>query len=255
MVVFLNRYGWEFTPLTLVEDSFSNPSLVASKWAKLNVGSYAGDYQPTWATGTNLNTIHVACKAYGRSPAAPTTWPYQGLSNLCTSNTSTCYKGTSINKWSVSVPTGGCFPGMPRYYWDEGGTDHTTGIAMARSMFQENVDPTAYKAMVVLTDGQPTGYSTSEGIRRTQGWVEPFRQYKYVGSHSSTQIERDTPIAAQQLYADLGVNTWFVSFRDDRPFMANSVTGDGWYAHTTNASDIIPIFLEIARSLPVSIVN
>lgn len=255
MTVFLNRYGWEYTPLTAVEDSFSNASLVTNKWAKLNVGSYAGDYQATWATGTNLNTVHVACKAYGRSPTPPTTYPYSGLSSLCTSNTSTCYKGTSINKWSVSVPAGGCFPGMPRYYWDEAGTDHTTGIGMARRMFEENVDPTAYKAMVVLTDGQPSSYGTSEGLRRTQGWVEPFRQFKYSGSHSAAQIERDTPLATQALHTDLGVNTWFVSFRDDRPFMANAVTGDGWYAYTNNASDIVPIFEEIARSLPVAIVN
>lgn len=257
MAVFMNRYGWEYTPLTAVEDSFANASLVTNKWAALNVGSYAGEYEATWATGTNLTNVHVACKVFGNfnngskwNPFVRGPSPYRGF---CTSGVG-CYQPTYQNNWSVTGAVGGCFPNMPRYYSDEGGTDHTTGLSMAEIMFQERIDPTAYKAMVVLTDGEPSPYGTSEGIRRTRGWTEPFRQYKYSGSHSIAQIERDTPIVAQRMYNNLGVNTWFVSFRDDRPFMAASATGDGWYAHTTNASDIVPIFEEIARTLPVSIV-
>ncbi|HNH47646.1 MAG TPA: TadG family pilus assembly protein, partial [Myxococcota bacterium] len=67
MVVFMNRYGWEYTPMTSVEDSFANANLVTNKWAKLNVGSYAGEYQTAWTTGSNLTNIHVACKVYGNA--------------------------------------------------------------------------------------------------------------------------------------------------------------------------------------------
>jgi hypothetical protein len=145
---------------------------------------------------------------------------------------------------------------MPRYYSDEGGTDHTTGMEMARTMFNENLDPLAYKAMIVLTDGQPNGYTSSSGKRTAAGYNETrFRQYKRSGSHSTSQIETDTPILAENMYRQLDVNIWFISFVESRPFMANSAKGDGWYTNTNDSSQIIPIFEKIARSLPVSIVE
>ncbi|HNC95258.1 MAG TPA: hypothetical protein PKW90_03975, partial [Myxococcota bacterium] len=270
MVVFMNRYGWEYTPMTSVEDSFANANLVTNKWAKLNVGSYAGEYQTAWTTGSNLNNIHVPCRVYGNSNNGTRYNPYArvngtnyvGFCNAVGAVRSTtpspspiCYQPTRMNNWTVVGAAGGCFPNMPHYYSDEAGTDHTTGMSMAEQMFQDHLDPTAYKAMVVLTDGEPYGYNGNVTIREQTRWTEPFREYKYPGAHYTPEIERDTPVVAQRIYNNLGVNTWFVSFRDDRPFMASSVTGDGWYAHTTNAADIIPIFQEIARSLPVSIVN
>src|SRR5690606_28945857 len=59
------------------------------------------------------------------------------------------------------------YPAMPREYtseygeywgWgscNESGTDHHVGLKMAHEMFGEHPDPHAYRAMVVLTDGEP----------------------------------------------------------------------------------------------------
>lgn len=251
MVLFLQRYGWEYTPFTLVESSANNPALVRNKWNLLNVGSYAGDYQATWTTGSNLNNKYVACKVYGTNNNGGSPW-----SGWCSSGGS-CYLPTRKDKHSLSTPAGGCYTAMPRYFSDEGGTDHTTGMQMAKTMFQENIDPTAYKAMVVLTDGQPNGYTASTGsVRATQPYNETrFREYKRTTSHTTAQIETDTVTLANQMYNDLGVNTWFVSFVEYRAFMENAATGDGWFSLASSSADIVPIFEEIARSLPVSIVN
>ena len=253
MVLFMQRFGWEYTPWTLIEDSENNSALVRNKWSLLNVGSYAGDYQASWAVGSNINSKYVACKVYGTNNATTGGSPWSGW---CSSGSS-CYQTTKKNKHSLSVPTGGCYPAMPRYFSDEGGTDHTTGMYMAKQMFQENVDPTAYKAMIVLTDGQPNGYSSATGsIRSTQPYNETrFREYKRTTSHSTAQIETDTVSLANQMYTNQGVNTWFVSFVEYRAFMENAATGDGWFSLATSSADIVPIFEEIARSLPVSIVN
>lgn len=250
MVVFYNRYAYEFTPLTKVVDSAANPSLVRAKWSALNVGSYAGDYQSTWATGTFLTSKHVACKVYETDNNGGN--PFSGL---CTTGSS-CYKKGYRNNFSVSIPAGGCFPNMPRYYMDEGGTDHTTGLAMARQMFQASNDATAYKALVMLTDGQPAAYTSSEGVRKATSYKETrWKEYKRSGAHSVSQIQAETPVAAQAMYTDYGVNIWFLSFVESGQFMADSVTGDGWYAVITNSAQLVPVFRKIAQSLPVSIVQ
>jgi hypothetical protein len=85
--------------------------------------------------------------------------------------------------------------------------------------------------------------------------VEPFREYKRAGAHSTVDIEADTPILAEKMYQELGVNIWFISFVESRPFMEASAKGDGWYINTTDAAQLVPIFEKIAQSLPISIVN
>lgn len=251
MVVFMNRFGWEYTPFTSLNAAASNHALVRDKWAQLNVGSYAGDYQSAWTSGAFLTSKHVACKVYGTNNSGGSPW-----SGWCTSGSS-CYQKAYRDNFSVVGHVGGCFPNMPRYYSDEAGTDHTTGMAMANTMFSATNDPTIYKAMVVLTDGQPNGYgSSTTSLRQTANYTESrFRQYKRSGSHTTAQIEADTPVMARQMYQNLGVNTWFVSFVESRPFMAQSAMGDGWYTVTNTASDIIPIFEEIARALPIAVVE
>jgi Flp pilus assembly protein TadG len=124
MVVFMNRFGWEYTPLTDISVAASNHALVRDKWAQLNVGSYAGEYQAGWDTGANLQAKHVACISYGTTNI----WGGLPLANLC-ANASTpgCYQYALKNNFSVVGHEGGCFPNMPRYYLDEDGTDHTTG--------------------------------------------------------------------------------------------------------------------------------
>lgn len=249
MVLFLNRYGWEFTPLTNVDDSSNNSSLVYDKWAALNVGSYAGDYQAAWATGANLNSKHVPCKVYGTTGTGAI--PF---SNQCSSGR-TCYQPSYRDNFTHSSPTGGCFPTMPHYYSDEAGTDHTTGMNMAKTMFNEQSNPTVYRAMVVLTDGEPYGY-TSSSLRTTANDTETrYREYKRSTSHSTSQITADTPVLAQAMYNDLNVNTWFVSFVEEGTFMENSAKGDGWFELAETADEIVPIFERIAHSLPAAVVE
>jgi Mg-chelatase subunit ChlD len=253
MVVFMNRFGWEFSPFTRVADSAANPSLLRSPWSALNIGSVAGDRQPTWESGSFVNTKHIACRVYGTNNNGNSN-PWNGW---CTSGSS-CYQPSRRNLHTTSTPSGGCFPNMPRYFSDEGGTDHTTGMEMARRMFDEVDNPTTYKAMIVLTDGQPVGYSGSGAgtARVSQGFTESrFREYRRTSSHSDSAIRTDTPALARQMYTDLGVNTWFVSFVEHGTFMEQSAQGDGWFDLAETSAEIVPIFEEIARSLPITIVD
>jgi Flp pilus assembly protein TadG len=252
MVIFFQRYAWEYTPFTSIESSSRDASLVRGKWQKLNIGSVAGDYQASWATGSLLNSKHIACKVYGtNNNGGGNPW-----SGWCTSGSS-CYQAAKRNLFSATTPVGGCFPAMPHYYSDEGGTDHTTGMQMARTMFSERNDPTVYRAMVVLTDGEPSGYSASTTtLRGTAHDTETrYRQYTRSGSHSTAQIRTDTVVLANQMHADLDVNTWFVSFVEHGTFMEDSATGDGWFDLAATSDEIVPIFERIAHSLPAAVVE
>jgi hypothetical protein len=146
---------------------------------------------------------------------------------------------------------------MPRYYSDEGGTDHTTGIEIAATMFSEVPDPFAYRALVVLTDGQPVGYGTSTGSKRTRAahTETRFRQFARSGGHTTSEIERDTVASSQQLYAEEAVNVWFVSFVEYRAFMETAAQGDGYFRLASTSDEIVEIFERIARSLPVTVVQ
>jgi hypothetical protein len=249
MTVFQQRFGWEYTPFTKIADSAANSNLILNDWNLLHTASFAGDFEPTWETGSYINTKFLACKVYASKGDGASPW---GQWPTCNSS---CYKYSSKDDYNASSPAGGCSPNMPRNYSDEGGTDHTTGMEMARTMFNENIDPLAYKAMLVLTDGKAAGYTAKTGKRVATGYVEPFREYKRAGAHSTVDIEADTPILAEKMYQELGVNIWFISFVESRPFMEASAKGDGWYINTTDAAQLVPIFEKIAQSLPISIVN
>jgi Flp pilus assembly protein TadG len=80
MTVFHQRFGWEYTPFTLVADSAANLNLIRDDWAALNISSYAGDYQPTWTTGSYINSKYVACKVYGSKGDGGSPWgQWQGI--------------------------------------------------------------------------------------------------------------------------------------------------------------------------------
>lgn len=249
MAVFFQRYAWEFTPFTSVADSASNPALIRDDWDDLQIGSLAGAYQSTWATGSYLNSKHIPCKVFGTNNSGGVPWD-----GWCTSGGS-CYQASKRDKHTQSSPTGGCFPAMPRYFSDEGGTDHTTGLEMARTMFSERSDSTAYRALVVLTDGQPVGY-TGNAARAAQGYTETrWREYKRATNHTTSQIKTDTPVVAQDLYEDLGVNVWFVSFVEHHSFMEDAAQGEGWFELAETSDEIVEIFEQIAHSLPVAVVE
>lgn len=244
MSVFFQRFGWELTPFTSVAASAGDETLVRDQWETLNVGSYAGEYQAAWETNTSK---HVACKVYGTTNNGGSPW-----SGWCSSGRS-CWQASLRDNFTT--PADGCHPTMPRYYSDEGGTDYTTGMEMARKMFRERPDPFAYRAMIVLTDGQPYGYTTS--TRRTSaGYAEArFREYQYPGSHSASAIETDTVSLARSMYTEDDVHTWFISFVEYDSFMEDASQGDGYFRLAPTAEELEGIFENIARSMPISVVR
>lgn len=222
MAVFLQRFGWEFTPFTNIHSSSRDPSLVRNKWAALNIGSLPGRYNASYEP---IVSKQYACDVYSTN--------------------------------NFSSPPGGCWANMPRYYLDEGGTDHTTGMEMARTMFRERTDPYAYRAMIVLTDGKPVGYTSSAGSARTSaGYTERrFREYKRSGGHSQAAIEADAVSLANRMYEEDHVNIWFVSFVQYRAFMESASQGDGYFDLAATSAEIVDIFAQIGRSLPVTVVQ
>jgi Flp pilus assembly protein TadG len=154
------------------------------------------------------------------------------------------------------------FNGIPHYFSDEGGTDHWTGLKGAEIMLQEledttnpNYDPVAYKAIVILTDGQPAQYGTPGAKRKASGLVEPWRSFARGSGHTVAAIQTDTQTLAAQLHDTYGVNIWFVSFVEDHAYFGNVAQGDGWYEVAASASDIADIYEKIAKSLPQTIVE
>lgn len=156
-----------------------------------------------------------------------------------------------------SSPAGGCYANMPREYTDEPGTDHTTGMEMAAIMFDEDPDPNAFRVMIVLTDGQPNGIgSTSGTIRAAQGYTEDrWREYVGPAPHSGTDIRWDSIQVTSDMWSAARVHTYVVSFVADDWFMHDMPTGQGYYILTDQASALVPIFQEIAGSLPIALVE
>jgi len=134
-------------------------------------------------------------------------------------------------------------------------------MEMALTMFEERHNPMAYRAAVVLTDGEPISWNRSAGLsaaswdRDDDAFVEPYRQYTApVNSRSEAAIQTSTLTVADSLWTE-DVNLWFVSFVYDRPYFEDIPKGDGYYARAETASEIEPIFVQIARSLPSAIVE
>ena len=222
MDVFTGRYAWEFTPLVNVDEAEADDS-VRPVWAAMETASKAGN------PANNAN----GCKWYRSNKAVPAKWN------------------------DFSSPVGGCFADMPREYTDEPGTDHTTGMEMAQVMFEEQDDPSAYRAMVVLTDGIPNGISKGHGtIRSASGYSETrWREYQGPAPHSTSGIKSDSVALAEDLYANDEVNTWVVSFVQDDVFMHQMAQGDGYFINTKDASALVEIFQQIANSLPMAVVE
>ncbi len=216
MTIFTNVFAWEFTPMTYVRDEVVSGAARAT-WEAMKTASKAGN-------GTN--------------------WP-----RGCTLN-------SGANQDNFNNPLGGCYPNMPREYRDEPGTDHTTGITLAKTMFEEQNDPTVFRAMVVLTDGQPNGINAYGTTRGTQGYVEErWREYRGPVPHTTTNIRADSVALTQDMWDEMQVHTWVVSFVSDAQFMDDMTTGQGWYSNTSSAAALVPIFEDIANSLPIAIVE
>lgn len=217
MNVFTGRYSWEFTRMTPLRDSASIAT-IRTAWAGMKTASKAGN-------GTN--------------------WP------------STCILNVSPNENNFSSPAGGCYPNMPREYRDEPGTDHTAGLEMASTMFDGDPDPSAERFLLMLTDGIPNGTASTQGqTRAAQGYVESrWREYRAPIPHSTAQIESESVAIAREMWADQRVHIYVISFVQDGAFMHDMPQGQGTYTLTSTASNLVPLFVSIANSLPMAIVE
>ncbi|MEL6347596.1 MAG: pilus assembly protein TadG-related protein [Myxococcota bacterium] len=225
MTIFTNRYSWAYTDMPYIVD-VANTTQIDDNWSVLNIASKGG---------TDAN-------------------PYDGKG---------CKLKDKAERNDFTSPAGGCYPDMPREYTDEPGTDHTTGITQAFGMFNDNFNNAAYRAMIVLTDGRPANVKTPTDItdptkskRAADGYKED-RWPQYVGPvpHNAGDIRTDSIALTQQMWDDLRVNTWVVSFVANETFMESMPHGDGYYVRTTDPSEIIDIFEDIANSLPLAIVR
>ena len=224
MTIFSGRYAWEYTPLRYVEDEDAD-GVARTNWGKLNVASKGGKGK----------TYPADCDLKPDTPAG---------------------KNSARNNYATANP-GGCYPAMPREYTDEPGTDHTTSLIQARTMFESEVDPTAFRALVMLTDGVPNGLLAAHGkYRRDLGYTETrWSEYLGVVPHTTAQVKSQSNTLTQSLYDDLGVNTWVVSFVQNDPFMETMPKGIGYYTNTSNSAALVTIFEDIANSLPMAIVK
>lgn len=131
------------------------------------------------------------------------------------------YSGAKTNDFSA--PVNGCYPNMWREYIDESGTDHTTGLQMAMSMFAEHDDPDAYRALLLLTDGQPNG-TGAHNQRAAAGYAEDrWRFYRTGVKRTTAQVQADSVSLASQMWTDQEVNLWAVSFVQDAAFLKSAV--------------------------------
>lgn len=163
---------------------------------------------------------------------------------------------TSNNGYNdPDIDDGGKNPDMPREYPDERGTDHHVGLEQAREMLLNEVDPFAYRAAVLLTDGAPYALKANT-IRASQGYVEtrwPF--WEGPVPQTVQGIKDQTVDIATDNWDDHNIHLWTVSFRVDNAFLDDATQGDGKYFFTSNAADLEPIFTEIANSLPLLLVQ
>ncbi|MEZ4234590.1 MAG: TadG family pilus assembly protein [Myxococcota bacterium] len=169
------------------------------------------------------------------------------------SNGCNVYSGTKLNDFSN--PYNGCFPNMWREYIDESGTDHTTGLEMARAMFSENDDPTVYRAVLVLTDGDPNG--TGAHTQRAAAHYDEtrWRYYKTGVRRSTNQVISDSQSLSATMWDEREINIWAVSFVASATWLNDVVQGDGYFTRTSSSSALVAIFEDVAESLPVAIVQ
>jgi hypothetical protein len=190
MVVFTNRFAWEYTPLTRV-DASTGPALGES-WSRLNIASKAGvDADPRDG---------IACALHG---------------------------GPRANDFSD--PAGGCYPNMPREYRDEPGTDHAVGLSMVSSMFALAPHRAENRRVILITDGQPNQIGASSGqTRLAQGYIETrWRQWVGPAPRTADDIRLAASSEADLLYEQHGADINAISAVVDDPILAGMARGEG----------------------------
>lgn len=219
MAVFTGRYGVEHTPMRMVGDAVLDGT--RDDWAQLRTASKAG------------------------TPKTPGSCASDNGCNL--------FSGSNQNNFNHPSAPNGCYPNMWREYRDESGTDHAVGMEMAREMFLKNPDPTAYRAMIVLTDGEPNvmGAHTQRGAFNETRWEYTVSPY----SRNKQNVIDDSQALAAELHTEHEIDIWAVSFVADAHWLEDVAQGSGYYVRTTDANALVPIFEDIAESLPLAIVR
>lgn len=232
MTIFTNRYAWEYTPFTQISVG-GNAAAVRADWEKLNIASKGG-----------TDVDH-----------------YDGID---------CALKPRSSRNDFTDPEGGCYPDMPREYTDEPGTDHSTGILLAKQMFEEAASGAVYRAMIIITDGKPNDLGAASGtLRAADGYVET-RWREYVGPvpRSKADIRRESIAATQDLWNSMQVNTWMVSLvQRDSVMMPGEEgvpveglgpgvpQGDGYWRLADHSSELATIIGQIISEMPLAIVE
>lgn len=221
MATFTSAFGHEFTPMFYLEDD-SALATARAQWNKLDYAS--------------------------RPEGSCNPWYWYG------------YAYTNMFDFN----DGGKRPAMPREYCDEPSTDHSVGMHMGWQMLAENDDPLAYKAMVVLTDGNP--------VSRNSLWMRDYHKNNIVGSYgkyeesrfriyegpktaSVSNIKSATLDVADDMWDADRIHVWFVSYEATTSYLSDIPQGDGSFFFTTNEAELVPIFRDIANSMPLVIVK
>lgn len=216
MAIFTGQYSWEYTPWAQI----SNPAVSASvrdDWAKLMIASKAG------TDADDTDGVQCSLKS-----------------------------GAAINDFTS--PDGGCYPDMPREYRDESGTDHSVGMLMAEQMFDSASTGAVYRAIIVLTDGQPNG-TGAHLAREAAGWEETRWNEIMAEGKTTEQVRTESVATAQRLWDDKAVHTWVVSLESYQPFFEDMAQGDGYFIRTDNSGELAAIFAQIISEMPLALVE
>ncbi|TVQ88825.1 MAG: hypothetical protein EA397_16655 [Deltaproteobacteria bacterium] len=235
MNVWTGRYAWEFTPMFNVRNT-SARNQAQAEWSQLRTASKPGlPHGPAHAPRCNINGAHSNNAFFENPPPG--------------------------------LDRGGCYPNMPREYMgnnnqnctrgSECGTDHTVGLEMSRRMFSAEADDAAFRALVVLTDGIPNTLEQTHGEARRNAGFEEDRWNEYLAPvpHAVESIRTESVAISQNLWDDMRVHTWVVSFDAHEAFMPNMVQGQGYYEHTNDSATLVAIFEDIVNSLPLALVE
>ncbi|MCB9779314.1 MAG: VWA domain-containing protein [Alphaproteobacteria bacterium] len=162
------------------------------------------------------------------------------------------------DKNDFAQPTeGGCYPNMPRAYYDELTTDQSSGLTMARQMIASSGSNASYRAVVLLTDGRPNQVYCDQGDDRNSDGYTEDRWDEYVGPkcRNTNDIRNAAIEEAQRLWEEQGVHVWVVSFIADDWMMYQMPQGDGYYVRTNDPDELAELFAQIVSELPMAIVE
>jgi hypothetical protein len=217
MVLSHGRRAWVYTPLTPVT-SEATGGAISGRWRLLDVASRAGVPQP-WPR---------ACVVYSRRLLD-----------------------------DFDDPAGGCAPEMPRAYSDEVASDPATALSLGVTLLEEGARTGEVRALVLLTARDPTAVAPTEGEARRADAHRESRYREEVGpvGRSATTVRVDANTEAALAWEDLGVHTWVVGFGTTDPALATLPRGLGDHARVDFPAGVVDAARDIARALPVGVVE